>query len=265
MTDKQKLAVWLGNKNRVYSHGVALYKALAVNPDRNKFYSDQKAGKMHENMLLNDLQRYARIHKIQPSTIKIVQKQQASSDAAFKKVITQAQPTHPDRIEQLRVQIVKNEKVDYEKLPEELKEVYDQFNDLYNGYDENRELLQSLPKQPEYNEKRKESAELTISFRKKIVEGWEKIDTWWKNLNSPTGDGDEITQASGKYTKAQIEAIKDEGIKALSKQKRIEANMKFIQRNHESADKNVIEKVAERKKELDQWTVDYAKVLTKNT
>ena len=66
MNAKTRLAVWLADKKKNYREGIAIYKELAVNPKRNNFFSTPVPGKMHENMLNTDLQRYARIHNITP-------------------------------------------------------------------------------------------------------------------------------------------------------------------------------------------------------
>jgi len=46
---------------------------------------------------------------------------------------------------------------------------------------------------------------------------------------------------------------------------RIEANMKYLVRNHGSTVAKTMKQVEERKQELDQWGVDYAETLAKNS
>ena len=57
----------------------------------------------------------------------------------------------------------------------------------------------------------------------------------------------------------------DPEVKALSKRMRIEANLKYLTRNHQSTNEKTIDQVEARKKELDKWGVDYAEAPGKNS
>lgn len=272
MKAKERLAIYLATKKKDYAEGLAIFKALAVNPDRNRFYDTPVPGNHQVNMLNNDLMRYARIHGIKPKSAKQVKKEQLQNDAAFQKLVkkTKQKPpkdAQPDKsIESIRVRVMKNPVVNYNELPEELKVVYDEFKNLYDSYDRNRAELVDLAEVEGKNDERKALAEAIIASKKTIRENWDKIDSWWKQQNGDgTGTEDAPAVASGKWTKSEIERMADPDIKAKSKLLRIEANKKYIARNAGSETEKVKAKLAERKKELDEWGVDYAELVAKNT
>jgi len=265
MSAKTRLAVWLAGKKKNYREGVAVYKELAVNPERNGFFSTPVPGKMHENMLNSDLQRYARIHNITPKKASVIQKKEVQEKAAFEKIIKkQKQQPKPDKVlETARVQILKNPKVNYDELPENLQRVYDRFEGLYRTYDDSRARLIDLPKDVSHNPERKMLAKEIVALKKNIMSNWNEIDTWWEKRGETQKL--EYVKPSGKMTKAEIEGLADPEVKALSKKMRIEANLKYLARNHKSLRDSVQQRVLERKQELDQWGVDYAETLAKNS
>jgi hypothetical protein len=265
MKAKTRLAIWLAGKNKNYQEGVAIYKELAVNPKRNNFFSTPVPGKMHENMLNTDLQRYARIHNITPQKASAVQKKELKQKAAFEKITKkQKQQPQPDKVMELaRVQILKNPKVNYKDLPENLQKVYDQFKGLYKDYDDKRAQMIDLPKDAARNAERKQLAQEIVALKKTIMGSWDEIDTWWKNRGETKKL--ENVKPSGSMTKAEIETIADPEVRALSKKMRIEANMKYLARNQGTTVAKTMKQVEERKQELEQWKVDYAEKLAKNS
>jgi len=120
-----------------------------------------------------------------------------------------------------------------------------------------------LPKDASHNAERKQLAQEIVALKKTITASWEEIDSWWENRGETNKT--EIVKPSGKMTKAEIETISDPEVKALSKRMRIEANMKYLVRNHGSTVAKTMKQVEERKQELDQWGVDYAETLAKNS
>jgi glutathione peroxidase-family protein len=303
MNAKTRLAVWLAGKKKNYREGVAIYKELAVNPDRNNFFSTPIPGKMHENMLNSDLRRYARIRNISPIKASEVKKRVRIEKAAFERITKkqkqkqqplpelkpelkpdqeqvpkqekepeqgkvqepeQKQEPRPDTaIEATRVRILKNPKVNYDELPVNLQKVYDRLEGLYREYDDKRVRMIELPKDASHNAERKQLAQEIVALKKTITASWEEIDSWWENRGETNKT--EIVKPSGKMTKAEIETISDPEVKALSKRMRIEANMKYLVRNHGSTVAKTMKQVEERKQELDQWGVDYAETLAKNS
>ena len=170
----------------------------------------------------------------------------------------------PDKVlETARVQILKNPKVNYNELPENLQRVYDQFEGLYRKYDDSRARLIDLPKDASHNPERKKLAEEIVFLKKNIMANWNEIDTWWEKRGETQKP--EHVKPSGKMTKAEIEILADPEVKALSKKMRIEANLKYLARNHGSDVAKTMIQVEERKLELDQWGVDYAETLAKNS
>lgn len=254
-----RLALWLGSKKKSYADGVQIFKELAVNPDRNKFYSTPVPDKMQLNMLLNDLNRYARIHKIKAKSGKQVQQEEANVDAAFQKVIT---PTAPTQVKSSgRVSIFTHPTVDIENLPEDLQALYHKFKGWYTQYDTKRLELQAIPKDAENNPQRKEKANEIINTRGTIRSAWDEIDNWSKSLNDGPND---IKNPSGKLTKVVIENIKDPEVKALSKKLRIDANFKYIMRNPNPTKEKAIKQLELRKKELIEWDPEHAKKFTED-
>lgn len=262
--DQKRLAVWLGNPQRKYADGVAIFKDLGVNADRNVFYSKKTVGKMEANMLLNDLQRYARINKIKPISVKAAKKQLTQKTDNLQQLRTKAEQTVTETGD-LKLKIVRNNVVMYNELPDDLKTLYDGFAGLFETYETKRMEMLDLPPEKEYDAKRKELAETVLSAYTTIRDNWAKLEEWQNKQN--TGDGNnepfKPEKASGKFTLKQIETIEDEGLKALCKQKRVEANMKYIARNNSSDKEKTLEEVTKRKAELDNWNVDYAKLLNK--
>lgn len=271
MNPKTRLAIWLGTKKRNYPEGFSIYKDLAVNPKRNSFLNKPVPGGVEKNMLLNDLLRYARIHNIKPKNPDEIQQEQQAGDAAFAQLVKKQQPkihpqTIPDTlIEKHRVEIIKNPKINYNELPDELKSVYDTFRGLYESYDLKRAELGNYPPTPDKNENRKKLATEIVDLKKQIRKNWDLIDTWWANREKEPEQTESNIEPSGRLNKAEIEQLSDEGVKALSKKLRIEANLKYISRNQNSGSAKTIEKVAERKRELDEWDVNYAELLKKDS
>jgi len=117
MNAKTRLAVWLAGKKKNYREGVAIYKELAVNPDRNNFFSTPIPGKMHENMLNSDLRRYARIRNISPIKASEVKKRVRIEKAAFER-ITKKQKQKQQPLPELKPEL----KPDQEQVPKQEKE-----------------------------------------------------------------------------------------------------------------------------------------------
>lgn len=267
MNAKDRLAIWLGNKKRDYKEGLSIYKDLAVNPKRNSFLDTPVPGGVQINMMFNDLVRYARIHKIQPKSAEQAALELNETKSSFKNIVTQKQPvqTQTDQfIEKSRVHIFTNPIVDYNKLPGELKSVYDKFHELYAQYDSKRIELVELAELPDKNVERRLLAETIVELKKTIRTNWDKIDDWWKANNGEAPKAEQPKTASGKMSKAEIEKIEDPEIKVLSKKMRIDANLKYISRNHATDVQKVKEKLLLRTKELDEWEVDYAELLKKD-
>ncbi len=265
MNAKSRLSVWLAGKNKNYVEGVAIYKELAVNPERIRFFSTPVPGKMHENMLHSDLRRYARLNNIIPRKASEVQKKVAKERAAFEYMVKkQKQQPEPGKVpESARVRVLKNPRVNYDELPENLQRVYDRFEGLYRDYEDKRAQLIDLPKEAVHNPQRKQLAGEIVALKKTITANWHEIDSWWENRKESKKP--EVVKPSGKMSRAEIERLADPEVKALSKRMRIEANLKYLSRNHSSAVAKTKKQVEERKQELDQWGVDYAETLAKNS
>lgn len=269
MKAKTRLAIWLGSKKKDYREGLQIYKDLAVNVERIRFFDTVAPSNMHINMLRNDLYRYARVHKVKPMSPAEAAKKQEAADSAFQQLITKQKPkpkpTAAEKVvESRRVEIVKNDKVNYDDLPGDLKAVYDQFKGLYEQYDLKRAQMNALPETAEYNRQRKELAGDVIGLRNTIRANWDEIDKWATGSEAQKND-EQPKKPSGKMSKTEIEKIADPEVKALSKKMRIEANLKYIGRNQSSDNDATVKKVAERRKELDEWGVDYAELLKKNS
>ena len=262
MSAKTRLAVWMGSKKRDYLNGVSIYKDLGVNPERNEFYSTPIPGPVHENILLSDLSRYARVHNIRPVNPKQVIKARAKQEEAFKEITKKQKPRFDAKAEFTRVEVLKNPKVNYDELPDNLKAVYDQFKELYSNYDNCRARLTELPKEATGNPERKKLAVEIVALKKTITANWNQIDSWWNNRDKASR---QPVKPSGKMTLAEIESVVDPEIKALSKRMRIEANLKFLTRNRQSTNAKTIGKLEARRKELKTWGVSYAETPGKNT
>jgi len=95
---------------------VAIYKELAVNPDRINFFSTPVPGKMHENMLNSDLRRYARIRNISPKKASEVKKRERIEKAAFER-ITKKQKQKQQPVPEPKPEL----KPDQEQIPKQEK------------------------------------------------------------------------------------------------------------------------------------------------
>ena len=272
MNSKTRLAAWLGSKHKDYREGLSVFKDLGINPDKIAFFSVSKHGTIHMNMLTNELVRYARVNQIRPANQKRLQeieqkkKETLKEITARKKPLTSARPGLSNLEGKVRIEILNNPKISYEQLPEELKIVYDEFKSLYQNYETKRGELMEIPESPDKSGERKILAIEVVHLKQNIRKNWDRIDSWWNSREmKETGEKQPaIAEPSGKYTKAEIEAMENPEIKALSKKMRIETNLKFIGRNPAPKDEKTRIKLETRKRELKEWGVDYAAAIQKN-
>ena len=262
----EKLKSWLKNKDRDYQEGVELFKELKVNAKKEKFFNTDEPQAIHKNMLFAKLANFDRVYNQiadeKKQTLKAVKEEKAKRANPSKnlaEVREQIEVVNKE-IENGRVVIDKGLKVKYDDMPKELQTAYDKNGELYSEVKSLHAKMKAVPADAKNDSERKEYANLVLDKFATIKDNWVKIDDWAKGKPAP--EPTQPIEASGKYTKAEIEAITDPVIQAQSKDKRIEANLAYIRRSADDETKK--EKVDERIAELKAWDIDYEKRIGKN-
>lgn len=258
---KQQLAAWLSSSKKDYATGVKIHEALKADPNHIKFLN-AKEDATRAGILLQDLQRYARINRIKYTMVKA----KVIVNAAPKKPNTNPNSdtvTNSTQITQdlanlggtERFKIIKNNTVNYDDLTPELKKAWDENMERLGEFNRLSARVREIPEGAEYNSRRKELIDEIVPLHDKIREVFDFIDGSLSGKNG--GDALEIKKASGKYILAQIEAIADPVLQTECKRMRIDANQKYIRTNKDATKEATLIKLAERKAELDAWEIKY--------
>lgn len=246
---KRQLAKWLASKDKDYGIGCRIHTALNVDPSHLKYLNSGKST-VHAAILLQDLQRYARIHRIKiapaaaPKTPVIVPPKEGGI------VFEGTLPVDEGK----RFYIVKSNKVMYDALSEELQLAYDENMNRLGEFNRLSAALRAVPEGEQNNVRRKEYIDQIVPLRDKIREVFDVIDNALKGIEPPK---EEITEASGKYTKEQIDTITDPVLQEQCKAKRIDTNLKYLRTNKMATKESALKQIALRKSELDAWNVKY--------
>lgn len=151
-----------------------------------------------------------------------------------------------------RVKINTNDYVDPNALPSNLREKFEENQELTRTLSGMHTELSQIPKGEANNPRRQQLANEIVTLEKKRDANWKAIDTWWKDKDKDF----QPQKASGSYTKEEIERIKDPVLKAKSKELRITANKRYIDRYASSLKEKQKEKVKLRKRELEEWEAE---------
>jgi hypothetical protein len=248
MNAKERLALWLGKKTKDYKKGVEIFTELNIDVSKLSFFRVQEVTRVHENILLRQLENYARINGIRPKAGEqkteqfiIQQKENKASEKPEVKIPNRVQK--PDR-----PIIDTNPVVKIDELPEELKEKWFENGKLTA---ENKTLhaeLKQIQNANEQKERRATISQTIVENEKTISENWAEIDAWWHAKDSQVEE----------KTPEEIAVIS-----AFEKQKRIDANLNYIRRYFNSSKQSQVKELDKRKKELDLWNVNYEELIKK--
>lgn len=246
MKAQQRLAHWLGTKEKDYTEGVQIFIDLNIDVDKIPFLSVKEPDKLRVNILLRQLGNYARIHKIKPQ--KIIPAVTDSSATGGKKNRdtgtgrSNTQRSGSSRKE--RVKIDTNPSVKFEDLPANLKVKFTTNGDLSNQNKTIHAELKLIKDDPDKKERRAELANLLVNNTKTIKKNWEEIDAWWNEKQNLSPEEQAVQEA-------------------LQKQNRIRSNLNYIRRNQGTKKEKQQQQLIIRKKELDSWGVNYEELIKK--
>jgi hypothetical protein len=255
MKTKDKLADWLYLKNRDYKEGVQLFIDLNINVEMMRYFQ-QGEDKIHRVLLNRQLEQYARVNKIRPQKyvepekpdVKKISKQSGKNAGAGNKQTanTDAKIKTPPAAGK-RVLVDTNPSVRFEDLPEKLQDKFREAGQLRNEMKTYHAELKAIKDDQDKQDRRTELANLIVNAEKTVKENWQEIDQWWEDH-----ENEEPTKET-----PEEKAVRE----ALEKDKRIKANLNYLKRYKNSKKQKQQKELEQRKKELDNWGVDYAKVL----
>ena len=261
MNAKTKLANWLANKKRDYQAGVEIFMELRIDPSKNQFLYTRKPTNIHFNILEKAMVNFARIYNIKPhaaaTVVKLpdvaVQKTTSNKVASVStnnpvNVIVK-KPAEPKTVQQMhskggKPKIDANPIVRLEDLNEEMKGLYFENGDLSAKIKSLHAELKLASTDETKKTRRSEIAHTLIGYRKKWRHNWDTIDAWWRENQTKTSE--------------QI-AAED----ALWKNNQIDADLNYIRRYLKSTKTKQQEEVKKRMDRLDEWGIDYEKLVDK--
>lgn len=238
----RRLSDWLFQPKKNYNDGISLLEELNIDSKSIMFLKQKHPGKIHFSILERKLSNFARIHNITPATLPIPVVN--SPVKSIKQVAVQI-PVIYSEIENKIIQrpkIDKNPVVRYEDLPANLQLLYDENGRMITELKTYHAEIKQLKDVDTATERRKILAEEIVRLQKATRENWDIIDAWWAK-------------------KQESNPLRLAAEEALSKDRRIKANLAYIRRYLGKS--KVREEVELRMKELDRWEVDYGN-LTKN-
>ncbi len=257
----QKLKDWLASKDRNYNQGFKLFVDLKVNPKKEKFFTTEEPTSLQKNILFSLLLNWDRIYN-QPKKEKTPEQPAVVNASKNLDEVKNKMEVVEKEISNGRAIIEKNPKVKYEDLPDDLKSAFDFNTENYPIIAGKHAKIRALGTDVKFDPDRKTLMNEVLDTQKVIKENWAKIDAW------VMGEGKEPEaktpiEPSGKYTLEEIEAMEDPTVKALSKEKRIDANLKYIRT--ESGKENKKEQVEKRIAELTTWGINYEERIGANS
>jgi len=245
MKTHERLAFWLPAKNKNYREGVQIFIDLNIDSDKIPFFSIKKPGKIHHNLLRRQLENFARVNKVKP------QLRVAPPNPVSKAVVLPKKGKQEPAAQSLnrgsgiqRPRIDTNPVVKYNELPENLKVMFNETGQLNSEIKTLHAELKLIRDETDKIERRASLAKEIIYRRRVIKKNWESIDSWW---NSRLGKNPEEIAAS----------------EAVKKERRIKANLNYIRRYHSTDKEKQLKVLEKRKKELDNWGIDYEKLIKK--
>lgn len=237
MTQAQfsQLKSHLANPKRSYDAALSLYNIFKTDRKKDAFFAsakDRSFGSMPFQMLDNELKRIYRklsanpvFEQEPPKPIGVKPTPMPQKHATQKHAKAAAKVTEPKTLEQIEkvrqgIKIFKN-KVDYNKLPKEMQELYDKNVREYS-------LLKSLHAEmrvtPDQN-RRKELAVRVTKLEEEIQAGWKQLD---------------------EFSDGKKPEVKEETAGEIFKQ--AQAHIRYIQRNKDNPKK--VQEVNRRRKWL---------------
>lgn len=240
MKTNEKLALWLGNKNRNYCDGVRLFTDLNIDAKQVGFFATEKPVKLHMNVLIRRLENYARVHGIKPVWNNSVS--QLPVELPVPRVLLGAAKPVKPTIERPRID--SNPTVRKEELPEDLQLLFDENGMLNNELKTLHAELKVAARTNAGKDRVRWLSNRIVQLKNKMRENWHTIDTWWYKQKGKS---------------AEQMAAED----AIRKKNRITANLNYIRRYNNSQKEGQKAELARRKQELDQWEISYEELVAK--
>jgi len=248
---KNELAYWLA-EGKPYKQGVKIYSALIGEASRVRFFNSG-SGKMQQQMLYKELIRYARVHAItprkRPAKPNLKAKPQKPKAKSQKPVANIRQPASiKHQAKKAHIKVNRNE-IQYDDLPKHLQYKFDQNSAIWSRIQLLHAKMQALSSAPMNDEQRRRYLKDILSLDKVRRKNWNDIDQM-KMVQ-------ETIKPTGRLTLDEINTIEDEGTKAVAIDKRIEANLMYIRRYHDTQKPRQMKQVALRIEELEKLKIDY--------
>lgn len=244
--------MWLENPTS-YSEGVQLYCALGKNRHLMNLAKADRVGRARKAIQkgLKAIVDDARAKGMYVRDLKGKKPETVKAQASKKEVNIDSKASKTVKIDD-------NPHIKVADLPGSLKDLYYRNKAITRELTPLHEKMKALDEDPQYDDKRQKLADQIGDLTKERKENWNTIDYWWqKNSNGEKEDDKPPVQPSGKLTKEEIEAIEDPAVRALSKQKRIKANINYISRYKDSDKKKQKDNVNQRMKEMNEWGEKY--------
>jgi hypothetical protein len=245
MKPQQRLAGWLAGKSKNYTLGVQIFIDLNIDSGKIDFFNSG-SGKIHQNILTRLLENYARVHQIRPRIF--IEK--APVHVKPPRLKSQEMPKAVKIQSGMKIErplIDSNPSVKFDELPGELQQLFRQNSSFTSEIKTFHAELKTIQDDPGKEDRRKELAQGIVERQKTTRANWDAIDRWWKNRD---------TEKKESKTPEQLAAEQ-----ALSKDKRIKANLNYIRRYKNTTKWKQKQELALRMEELNNWNVNYEELL----
>ncbi len=244
---------WLNNPDPNYQEGVRLYTELGKDLHLKGLLKRSAAERM-----MTTLQKHLKaIHaKMEKQGMKPMSEKELTSKKAPSKVAggqKQAAKSGKKTGKKGKKPIIDaNPYVNIEDLPASLQERYRRNQEIMPILGSLHEKMKAVDLGEDHDDQRKDLAQEIAHLEEERDGNFQAIDQWWQTKN----DKEQPKKPSGRLNKEQIEKIEDEGIKALSKEMRIDANKNYLKRYKDSDKPKQIVEVKLRTAELEEWGVE---------
>lgn len=238
----KELSYYLFSEGKEYPLGCRLFAQLKIDPAKNAFFNPDKPEPLRSKLLWRLLSTYARIHNIRPV------KPTAENSLPLQAVIT------AEWFSANKTRVYKHPRLNYDLLPEELKQRYDENAALYNQLRGLHAQLKSLAEVSDRMPERKKLAGSIVEISAVISKNWELIDAFLDAREERAGAAEDA-QSNADETARAAE------LSALEKDRKIKANLNYIRRYYNVTNKK--QEVLQRMQQLQQWGVDYERLISR--
>lgn len=238
----KELSYYLFSEGKDYPLGCRIFAQLKIDPAKNAFFNPDKPEPLRSKLLWRMLSTYARIHNIRPARPTV------DSIPSQLPVITN------EWFSSGKTRVYKHPRLNYDLLPEDLKQSFDENAALYNQLRGMHTQLKSLADHPESMPERKKLASAIVEISAVISKNWELIDAFLDAAENRGVVSANIDSNPGNATeKAELSA--------LEKDRKIKANLNYIRRYYNNTSKK--QEVLQRMQQLQQWGVDYERLIAR--